>query len=208
MLCVPRLALRAASAPSKVRWDSLLAAIGRVPCEYYRVPCEYYLGHAASRPGARLHLCAQRSVHGTLIRTRCGYVEYHPWGAHSTHTGEMRRACVQRSNANPISAGLVTRVTGGCTGEREERVISTEAEQADEGRRTYRRRFHRRRTARRLAQARAVAAQVGPACLRTRVTAHDCRHTRSKSRVAGPQRPCVPLDHSEYPGAGAHTTPV
>ena len=34
MLYVPRLALRASSAPPKVRWDSLLAATGRVPCEY------------------------------------------------------------------------------------------------------------------------------------------------------------------------------
>jgi hypothetical protein len=86
MLYVPRLALRASAVPSKVRWDTPLAATGRVPCEYH-------LGYAVSRHGARLHRDAQRSMQGTLIRTRCGYLEFHPWGAMSTHLGEIRRAC-------------------------------------------------------------------------------------------------------------------
>ena len=35
MFYLSRPVLRASSAPPKVRWDSLLAATGRVPCEYY-----------------------------------------------------------------------------------------------------------------------------------------------------------------------------
>jgi hypothetical protein len=66
MFYLPRPVRRASFALHKVRWDTLIAATGRVPCEYYRVPCEYYrvpreyyLRNAASHHGARC--CTERA---------------------------------------------------------------------------------------------------------------------------------------------------
>jgi hypothetical protein len=215
MLHLPRPALRASSALSKVRWDSLLAAIGRVPCEYYqvpceyyRVPCEYYLGYAASRHGARL--CTERA------EKHAG--DSHPYsmsvlgvpsiGCSEYPHGQDAPSLRERRNATPISAGFV-----GLLSHRWLHRRARRARHLDVTRPLRPRSAHVPPAV--PPEQQSPMARAGPCRRRagrllwwphwsTGVTAHNCRHTRAKPRVAGAQRPCVPSDHSEYPVWHAH----
>ena len=147
---------------------------------------------------------AQRSMQGALVRTRCGYLEYHPWGAQSTHTGEMRRARrgEMRLRFRPVSS-FASPVVAQASAENEASPLkptspnkvgarsaggSTRAVEPDGSRRPV---SSPRRSA-----------PLGATL--ERLTAHNCRHIRC-SRVWAAVAMCAMRPLRDV---GPHSTPV